>query len=421
MEKIFLSCIYYVVEFIKIILVSENIFDIKYKNNIRYLFVASVVVMSVVTPWYYIVEDSPLVYTLCMYFVFIVTLKKKKNIGWVILSNLIIMIIDVAISILIFELCPSLSKEVIENPKVIILLNMISLFFFIFVICVLLKKRKMKAHFFKYNDAFIFSICAIVILIFVAFLQMRVMGFKDKLNILSIILLSVLFILSVVLLRIKKQREQEQYEKELAQELVKIQEIYYKSMLKREEETKLFRHDIKQYIFCIQTLHMKKDYSALDTYLSQISNRVNEISAAFSTGNEYVDMILNNLVVQYSQVKVEVRGKIPALKMQEIDICSLFYNLLKNAFEASDEADCKELKMQVRVHQSNIVLEISNQFGNVDLNENGVFNSTKEGKGHGYGLLNVKRCIEKYNGMYNVEVKDNIFKTEIIIPDIIEI
>lgn len=420
MEKMLLSGIYYAVEFLKTWLVSAGIFNIKYKKKVRYLFAASTAVISVITPWYNIVGNKPFVYVLCMYAAFMLSLEKKKNIGWVIFCNMVISIIDVVISCVIVGLYPSLSKVVFERPNVTILVNMISLFIFICVFCIFCKNRRKKDSFWKYNDALIGIVCAIVILILIAPLQMRIMGFIYKLSVLSTILLIVLLIVLIILLRIKKQREQNQFEKELAQELMKIQEIYYKSMLQKEEETKLFRHDVKEYIFCIQALHRKKDYGALDSYLNQIENRMNEFAAAFSTGNEYVDMILNNLAVQYSLVRVELNGKIPVLKMEELDICSLFYNLLKNAFEASNEAEGKELKMQVRVQETNMVLEISNQFKNVDLNENGEFNTTKEGEGHGYGLRSVKRCVEKYNGMYNVEVKDSRFKTEIVLPNIIE-
>jgi len=420
MEKMLLSGIYYAVEYLKIWLVSVGIFHMKYKKTVWYLFAASTAVMSVITPWYYIVEDKPFIYTLCMYAVFILSLEKKRNIGWVIFCHLVILIIDVAISFVIFGLYPPLSEAVLERPNVIVLFNMISLFIFTCVFFILCKKRIKKDSFWKYNDALICIVCAIVILILIAPLQMRIMGFQSKLSVLSTILLMVLLIVSVILLRIKKQREQERFEKESAQELMKIQEMYYKSMLQKEEETKLFRHDIKEYIFCIQTLHRKKDYGALDSYLNQIEDRMNEFAAAFSTGNEYVDMILNNLAVQYHAVKVELNGKIPMLKMEELDLCSLFYNLLKNAFEASNETESKELKMQVRVQGTNMVLEISNSFQNVELKETGEFHTTKEGEGHGYGLRIVKRCVEKYDGMYHVEVKDGRFKTEIVLPNIIE-
>lgn len=420
MEKVLSSCVFYAVEFIKIWIVSEGIFNIKYKNILKYLFAVSLIVMSVISPLYYIVEDNPIVYTLCMYIVFMLSLEKKKNIIWVIFSSLVILIIDIGISCIVLKLYPPLGKVIIERPNVIILVNMISLLIFICVFGILCKKRIKKNSFWKSNDALICTMCAIVILILIVPMQMQMLGFHDKLSILSTILLITLLLVSIVLLRIKKQREHDQFEKNLTQELMKIQEIYYKSMLQKEEETKLFRHDFKEYIFCIQTLHQKKDYGASDIYLNQIVDRINEFVPAFSTGNEYVDMVLNDLVVQYHMVKVEVNGKIPILKMEELDICSLFYNLLRNAFEASNDTESKELKMQVRVQETNIVIEISNQFENINLNENGEFNTTKEGEGHGYGLLNVKRCIEKYDGMYNVEVNDGRFITEIILPNIIK-
>lgn len=420
MEKMILNGIYYAVEFIKLGMISAGLFSIRYKRNGRWLFAASVIFMAFIAPWRYIPEGHLLGYTLCMYLVYALSMEKKKDIGWLILSGLIVTIVDVVCSTIVFILIPALREAVLRQPIEKVSLNMISLPVFLCISFLWSRKRKSWDFFWKHSDAVIFIVCAAIVFILMAPLQLWSVGYRKKISALSIVLMVVLFAVSLALLWIKKQREQEQMEKELAQELVKIQETYYKSMLQKEESTKQFRHDIREYLFCIRELQKREDYDALGVYLEQMENRVNAFSATYSTGNEYVDMILNNLATQYPEVAVEVNGKIPRLKMEELDLCSLFYNLLKNAFEAADEAEQKKITLQFRVQGTNAVFEVSNQCSRVEFDERGELRTTKEGDGHGYGLKNIKRCVEKYKGRYCTKVDNNRFETEIIFLDIVE-
>lgn len=42
--------------------------------------------------------------------------------------------------------------------------------------------------------------------------------------------------------------------------------------------------------------------------------------------------------------------------------------------------------------------------------------STKKGPGHGFGLRNVKRVIERYDGTLNINTNDNLFTVTWMIP-----
>ena len=418
MKEVFIGGLYYAIEFLKVWLVSQGIFGIKIRKSIRYGFLLSLIVM-VINPWYDIVNDNPIVYMIIMYIAFFVSLEKKKHVGWIIVINIGISIVDVLISCVAVFFNPSFKESIVSEPFLTVTFNLIS--FGIFALIYLYKNRKNlhKGISLPTDDAFIYIVICITLLILIAPVQLRILGRLKEWSVMSSVLSGVLLMFSIAILRIKRQHEMMRMEKDMMMEVLDTQKRYYLNMLKNEEETKAFRHDIKEYLFCIQTLHNNKQYDQLDNYLQQMMDRAEGFSPRFSTGNDYVNMILNDMVSQYEDVNIELNGKFPPIKLEDIDVCSLFYNLLKNSFEAVQEVDNKEIRMNIKLQGLNLIVELINPYNHICLDGKGGYKTTKEGKNHGYGLKNIKRCIKKYNGEYTVDSKDGVFRTEILIPDAI--
>ncbi len=418
MKEVFIGGLYYAIEFLKVWLVSQGIFGIKIRKSIRYGFLLSLIVM-VVNPWYDIVNDNPIVYMIIMYIAFFVSLEKKKHVGWIVVINIGISIVDVLISCVAVFFNPSFKESIVSEPFLTVTFNLIS--FGIFALIYLYKNRKKlhKGISLPTDDAFIYIVICITLLILIAPVQLRILGRLKEWSVMSSVLSGVLLMFSIAILRIKRQHEMMRMEKDMMMEVLDTQKRYYLNMLKNEEETKAFRHDIKEYLFCIQTLHNNKQYDQLDNYLQQMMDRAEGFSPRFSTGNDYVNMILNDMVSQYEDVNIELNGKFPPIKLEDIDVCSLFYNLLKNSFEAVQEVDNKEIRMNIKLQGLNLIVELINPYNHICLDGKGGYKTTKEGKNHGYGLKNIKRCIKKYNGEYTVDSKDGVFRTEILIPDVI--
>lgn len=112
-------------------------------------------------------------------------------------------------------------------------------------------------------------------------------------------------------------------------------------------------------------------------------------------------------------------GKVPALSIENMDICSLFYNLLKNSFEAAQTVDDKTVSVSIKLQENNLLITISNSYSKIDFEEGCGYQTTKTEKGHGYGLRNIERCVKKYRGDYSVDTTNGMFCTEITLPDVI--
>lgn len=419
MESMLLNGIYYAVEFIKVWLAANGLFRLKMKRTLYHWFSLSLIAIMVVSPWYSIWKSDPIFYIVLIYVIFFVSLQDKKNMGWVIFIHIAITLVDMLISCVVMLVYPFSGEQMLEYPVFVILINAIAMVLLIILVCCIHKKRKEKSLMLVYSDALIFIVCAIALVIMIAPMQLNMLGDHYSLGILSTGLAAAVIAISLFLLRYKKQRELVRLENDMVQSLMKAQEVYYTTLLQKEEETKAFRHDIKEHLLCIQTLNREKRYEELDTYLSQMNQNIREISPRFITGNAYINLILSDLSSQFEDVNVDWIGKVPELSLETMDICSLFYNLLKNAFEAAHRVDDKTVHVIIKLQESNLLVVIINSYHDVDFEEGYGYRTIKEEKGHGYGICNIRRCVKKYHGDYSVDAADGIFCTEITLPDVI--
>ena len=105
--------------------------------------------------------------------------------------------------------------------------------------------------------------------------------------------------------------------------------------------------------------------------------------------------------------------------MRDIDIYTLFANLLDNAIEASlkipPENRC--ITLAVRRQSAFLSIHISNYFSGKLLEENGELITLKEDhNAHGYGSKSVRQIVEKYDGSLSYRNEDNVFTVNILIP-----
>lgn len=97
--------------------------------------------------------------------------------------------------------------------------------------------------------------------------------------------------------------------------------------------------------------------------------------------------------------------------MEDDDLVSLLGNVLDNAMEACEHVQRrKEIYLEVKKARSYLLLTVKNTISKPVLNNNPELKSTKEDKiNHGFGIKNVKKIVEKYNGFVTYDEKDDKF------------
>lgn len=189
------------------------------------------------------------------------------------------------------------------------------------------------------------------------------------------------------------------------------QKNHYEYLENREKETKKFRHDLRNHMGLISNLAQNQAYDKIDDYLEQMNMRIDTFGTVVTVHNGIVDAIINQYYMKAKQngVNMRVEGKFPVdCEIEEYDLCTIFSNVLSNAYEAASETEEKMISLVCGYTERNIIIAVENSCRK-ELPSGGLFWKTKKDNAdyHGYGLENITDSVKKYNGIFDIELRDN--------------
>lgn len=141
------------------------------------------------------------------------------------------------------------------------------------------------------------------------------------------------------------------------------------------------------------------------------------------TGNEALDAILAHKLRQATEMNIKLTFMVDGEKLsfiRDIDIYSLFGNILDNAIEAVkqlDDVDKRIVSVSVTSQEYFVSISATNFFSGTINIADGLPKTTKVDRlYHGFGLQSIKMLTEKYQGDLNISVKEDIFTLDILFP-----
>lgn len=241
-------------------------------------------------------------------------------------------------------------------------------------------------------------------------------GLKTQLLLLTAMLMSLM--LSVIIMIfycvVTSNREYKKVN-EMNRMYLDAQKNHYERMKQIETDTRKFRHDIVNHINILQGLIMDRKYELAEEYLGEINVNMNKIQPIIRTGSDIVDAIVHEKYekARENQIHFELTGVFPdKLLISNYDICTILANALDNAIEACQKVEGNRyIRIEIRSHQAMLHMIICNSMqGVVSLA------TTKRNKQyHGYGLNNLKECVERNQGQVEIRHADREFVLDIIV------
>lgn len=201
-------------------------------------------------------------------------------------------------------------------------------------------------------------------------------------------------------------------------------EYYYKQCLimqKAVEDTQSFKHDYNNHMSILNEFISKGEISSAEKYISNLREEHQKYTSIYSsTGNIPIDSILNYKLNSLSDknVNMDIEVNVPIeLSIEIMDISTILTNLLDNAISALNKVD-KNKKMNIKIiyRKGMLIISIANSYNGIVLYENGEIVTTKKNKDeHGKGLSNIRKAIEKYNGLLKFTHDENTFISEVLL------
>lgn len=205
--------------------------------------------------------------------------------------------------------------------------------------------------------------------------------------------------------------------KSLNDRLVKKLEDY-SSVKGIDDELIRLNHDIKHHIICLKELN---NSSKVRKYIESLEKKFERTNLQFRTGNEILDIILveNKRKCLDKGIQFSTRLDFSACNfIENIDVCTIFSNILDNAYEAASNAvGIKRVNLNGSVINGHFVFKCTNSKSNKILEKNSkIITSKKDKKEHGIGLRSIHKTLEKYNASISIDYDDNTFNINCIIP-----
>jgi len=199
-----------------------------------------------------------------------------------------------------------------------------------------------------------------------------------------------------------EERVRQHWEKQQKSHHYALQEEYYQQLQDKQAETRALWHDLNKYLRAART----ETQSA--QALEQLESMLGSATQIVDVGNRVLNVILNEYTQMAKATGIDLRLKVqvPAeLPVSVADLYILIGNTMDNALEACNALppDQRIIDLTLRTQNDVLYYKLVNPY------------SSEQPKRdadpmHGHGLQNVRRCVERYNGVVD-SIKENGFFT----------
>lgn len=219
-----------------------------------------------------------------------------------------------------------------------------------------------------------------------------------------------------------------QYENQLFVQQSRMQYQYYDNLENQYRESLSIIHDVKRHIRAIEDLYNYKESDIAKEYSEKLSTKLEAFQVNEYTDNRVLNIILNDKIRFAEQNSIQLSCKIDEFDLsfiENVDLTTIFANLLDNAFEACMEIKGeRSISVQVGSFNNLVVISIKNTIdepmpgtGNLlEGYQRQIIPKKSSKKGHsGIGIPNVMKVIGKYNGDFNIQREGNMFVCSIVL------
>lgn len=180
-----------------------------------------------------------------------------------------------------------------------------------------------------------------------------------------------------------------------------LQEEYYQKLQNKQNETRALWHDLNKY------LRAAKAENPEASALEQLEGMLQSATQIVDVGNNVLNVILNEYDQAARAAGTDLRMKVqvsPELSITPADLYILIGNTMDNALEACNHLPQEQriIDLTLRTHNGVLYYKLVNPCINH-------VNKTVADPSRGYGLANVRLCVQKYHGDIETTKENGFF------------
>ena len=214
------------------------------------------------------------------------------------------------------------------------------------------------------------------------------------------------------------QEYEERIKKEHMEEQVRMYQNQLELMQVSQEKVRSLRHDMRNHLQVLYGMEEKGQHEKILQFLEDMQISLENPKQHIVSGNDEIDTILNYNWDKAEQLGVKMDCKVSiskGLSIPAYDSSVLLGNLLGNAIEAAARTKDGYVSVRILTEKNVLALQVKNSYDGVLKKRGEQFISTKEEKGHGLGLRNVRELVEKRQGSFQIDYDEKEFRVEVVI------
>lgn len=267
----------------------------------------------------------------------------------------------------------------------------------------------------------------ILIVIFICFiLDLLLYDIKGSIIKLNFINIGIIIVEMFVGIRIYKSFLEINEEKEKNRYLecqLSYQLKHYLSIEENNLMLKRYRHDMINHWILVNRLIKNNKLNIAEDYSSKMANKlIGEEDVILNTGNPILDAILTEKIQKAKSLNIDFFKEIiisKNIKIEPIDYCIIFGNILDNAIEACVKLENKRyIDMKLNSKGNMLICKVRNSIYSNETIKKGYKTTKKDKNMHGFGIMNIKKSIEKYNGYIDISHSLDYFEISFILYDV---
>lgn len=197
---------------------------------------------------------------------------------------------------------------------------------------------------------------------------------------------------------------------------METQRDYYKERIAEEERVRSIYHDLKNHLLVMESRQNTAETRQMaETLRSQIADYEDYVH----TGNEFLDIILKDKAAKAREKQIDFSALVDFKGMdfiEPLDISTIFSNALDNAMEASERLPEDQRLVTVKAERVRDMLIITVENNTLPGTRPAEGTTKKDRFVHGFGIPNIKKAVEKYDGQCSFHQGDGTYLLKILIP-----
>ncbi|MDT1958392.1 GHKL domain-containing protein [Carnobacterium divergens] len=200
-------------------------------------------------------------------------------------------------------------------------------------------------------------------------------------------------------------------------EKLKVELKVIEQLKSSETQLRTMRHDLRNQFVVLLGLIKNNEINQAEKYLNSSLTKLNN-TVTFYTNNYILNFLINNkkLIADKYDINFIIDILLPErIKLDNEILAIIVGNLLDNALEASirvKDNSNKKIELHIKEFKGNVLIEVSNIF---DCNE---IKTRKKRQSDGLGIQSIQHVINKYNGIYEQWVLNDLYTVSIILLNI---